>query len=424
MAILARPSARVVVVGAGPAGLMAAETLARAGVAATVVERMPSPARKFLMAGRGGLNLTHSEDHAAFLGRYGDSAAALAPALAAFPPDRLRAWCEALGQPTFVGSSGRVFPQTFKASPLLRAWLRELERLGVRVLLRHSWTGWTATGEARIERPEGCVALPFDAMVLALGGASWPRLGSDGGWAGLLARDGIAVAPLRPSNCGFSVRWSDVFRQRFEGQPLKRVALTADGRSVRGEVVITAAGIEGGAVYALSPLLRERIAAAGFAMLHLALRPDLDTAALAARLSRPRGKDSLANHLRKALSLSPAAIGLLQEAAVGQGQRLSDLTAGALAELINRVPLRLDGVAPIERAISSAGGVTWSEVDAHFMLRKRPGVFVAGEMLDWEAPTGGYLLQACFATGHAAGLGALRWLGRGAADAERASAAS
>jgi uncharacterized flavoprotein (TIGR03862 family) len=402
----AEHAARVAVVGGGPAGLMAAEILSGGGARVTVYDRMPSVGRKFLMAGRGGLNLTHSEDFARFLGRYSDAGPRLRHALEAFPPADLRAWCEGLGQPTFVGSSGRVFPTAFKASPLLRAWLRRLQERGVRFALRHQWTGWD-DGRLLFRTPEGPVAIDADATVLALGGASWPRLGSDGGWTDPVAAAGIPVAPLRPANCGVLVPWSDLFRDRFHGEPLKRIALSFADRSVMGEMIITRAGLEGGAIYALSAILRDTVAASGEAVLHVALRPDLDAGRLEGKLAAPRGKQSLSSFLRKALRLSPAAIGLLQEAALASSTHLADLPAPALARLVNAVPVRLTGTAPIERAISSAGGIPLAEVDENFMLRRRPGVFVAGEMLDWEAPTGGYLLQACFATGAAAARGVL-----------------
>ena len=400
----------VAIVGAGPAGLMAAEVLAQGGARVTVFDAMPSAGRKFLMAGRGGLNLTHSEPLGAFLARYREAAPKLAAAIEAFPPDRLRAWCEALGQPTFVGSSGRVFPKAMKASPLLRAWLRRLDAMGVAFSLRHRWIGWDDHGRLLFQTPDGPRAIDARATVLALGGASWPRLGSDGGWVRTLSGKGVCVSSLKPANCGFAVDWSDVFRQRFEGAPLKGIALSLGERSVRGEAVITRDGIEGGAVYALSAELRDAVLAAGSATLLVALRPDVAPGDLVKRLSAPRGKQTFSNWLRKAAQLSPVAIGLLQEAAIASSVPLAALPAEQLAGLINAVPVRLTGVAPIARAISSAGGVPFDELDADFMLRRLPGVFVAGEMLDWEAPTGGYLLQACFATGVAAGKGVLKWL--------------
>jgi uncharacterized flavoprotein (TIGR03862 family) len=404
------PKTKIAIIGAGPAGLMAAEVLAQAGAGATVYDAMPSVGRKFLLAGRGGLNLTHSEALPAFLARYGAAAPHLAPAIDAFSPDRLRAWSAALGQPTFVGSSGRVFPQAFKASPLLRAWLRRLDAQGVQLQLRHRWTGWDGAGHLSFDTPDGPVVVDAPATVLALGGASWPRLGSDGGWAETLAAKGIKISPLRPANCGFTVAWSDIFRDRFEGHPLKGVGLSLGGHSVRGEAMITRTGIEGGAVYALSAALREEIANSGKATLRIALRPDLETGDLVARLSAPRGKQSFSNFLRKAAHLSPVSIGLVQEAVIASGVSLSSLSAENLAERINAVPVILNGVAPIARAISTAGGISFGELDADFMIRRLPGVFAAGEMLDWEAPTGGYLLQAAFATGAAAGRGVLKWL--------------
>jgi uncharacterized flavoprotein (TIGR03862 family) len=401
----------IAVIGAGPAGLIAAEVLAQGGAAVTVYDAMPSAGRKFLMAGRGGLNLTHSEPLPAFLARYREAMPHLAAAIEAFPPQALRDWSEALGQETFVGSSGRVFPKAFKASPLLRAWLRRLDSMDVKLALRNRWTGWDEQGRLQFQTPEGPRAIETHATVLALGGASWPRLGSDGSWAETLAAKGVKISSLRPANSGFTVAWSNVFRDRFEGQPLKSVALTSGERSARGEAIITRRGIEGGAVYALSAELREAIDK-GRAILHVALRPDLDTKELIARVSAPRGKQSLSNFLRKAASLSPVAIGLLQEAAKASGTPLASLSPSDLAELINAVPIELTGVAPIARAISTAGGVAFNELDADFMVRRLPGVFAAGEMLDWEAPTGGYLLQASFATGAAAGRGALKWLER------------
>ena len=389
---------------------MAAEVLASGGVRVAVYDAMPSAGRKFLMAGRGGLNLTHSEPLADFLPRYREAMPHLRAAVEAFPSDALRDWSAGLGQLTFVGSSGRVFPKTFKASPLLRAWLRRLATAGVQFAFRHRWIGWDAQGQLQFQTPDGMLALAADANVLALGGASWPRLGSDGAWVDWLAAKGIAISKLRPANSGFAVAWSDVFRDRFEGQPLKGVALTIGAHTVRGEAMITRSGIEGGAIYALSAELREAVLRIGQATLTIALRPDLDIAALTTRLAGTRGKQSLANFLRKAAQVSPVGIGLMQEAAITSGRPLASFSPAELAELINAIPVQLTGVAPIDRAISTAGGVTFDELDEHFMLRKLPGVFAAGEMLDWEAPTGGYLLQASFATGVAAGRGVLRWL--------------
>jgi len=399
----------VAVIGAGPAGLMAAEVLAGGGARVTVYDAMPSVGRKFLMAGRGGLNLTHSEALPQFLGRYGRAMPQLKSAIEAFPPDALRAWSEELGQPTFIGSSGRVFPQAFKASPLLRAWLRRLDASGVQFALRHRWTGWDANGHPAFETPDGPRMANPRATVLALGGASWPRLGSDGAWAETLAAKEATVSPLVPANCGFTVAWSDIFRDRFEGQPVKGIALSFGAHTARGEAMITMTGIEGGAVYALSGPLREAVLGKGRATLHIALRPDLESKDLTARLSAPRAKQSFSNWLRKAAHLSPVAIGLLQEAAVVSGVSLPSLSPENLAERINAVPVELNGIAPIARAISTAGGIAFDELDGHFMIRRLPGVFASGEMLDWEAPTGGYLLQACFATGAAAGRGVLRW---------------
>lgn len=396
----------VAVVGGGPAGLMAAEVLAGAGLSVTVYERMPTVGRKLLMAGRGGLNLTHSESLERFLDRYGAAAPHLAAAIRAFPPDALRRWSERLGQPTFVGSSGRVFPVALKASPLLRAWLARLAGLGVAIRTRHDWLGWDAAGGLRFRRGDGgAVTIRPDAAVLALGGASWPKLGADGSWVEVLAAHGVPVAPLRPANCGFIVAWSDLFRDRFAGQPLKNVALSFAGRRVRGEAVITGYGIEGGAVYALSAALRDAIDRDGEARLHVDLRADREATVLTRRLAARRPEESAANRLRKAAGLSPVAANLLREAAGGA----LPAEPAALAALIKQTPLRLVGTPPLDRAISTAGGIALEALDGHFMLRSLPGVFAAGEMLDWEAPTGGYLLQACFATGFAAAQGILAW---------------
>ncbi|WP_291296049.1 TIGR03862 family flavoprotein [Elioraea sp.] len=392
----------VAVIGAGPAGLMAAETIAAAGRGVVVFDHMPSVGRKLLIAGRGGLNLTHGEPRDAFLGRYGGAEGWLTPAIVAFPPAALIAWAEGLGQEIFTGSSGRVFPRAMKSSPLLRAWLARLDAQGVRIATRHRWIGRDENGMLRFDTPSGLVAVHPAASVLALGGASWPRLGSDGGWQALLP--GIRIAPLVAANCGMLVAWSEMFRARHSGMPLKRIAITFRGRTVRGEAMVTQTGLEGGAIYALSAALRDGLAVEDGATLTLDLRPDLPRAALAERVAAPRRGQSLSTFLRKAAGLSPPAIGLVQEA-LHAGSTGADLAA-----LIKALPLTITGMAGLARAISSAGGIVAEECDAHFMLRQLPGVFVCGEMLDWEAPTGGYLLQACFATGVAAGSGVLAYL--------------
>ena len=399
----------VAVIGAGPAGLMAAQTLAAGGAAVTIYERMPSPARKFLMAGRGGLNLTHDEPFAAFVSRYGSAVESLRPAIAALPPAALRDWSEALGQPTFVGSSGRVFPRAMKASPLLRAWLRRLSEAGVGFRFRHRWTGWDAQRRLTFEAPDGIVSMQADAALLALGGASWPRLGSDASWTAILQAQGIGMAPLAPANCGFTLAWSAHFRDRFEGTPLKRIALKFGAANARGEAVVTRDGIEGGAIYALSAPLREALAVGAAVIVSVDLRPDLSEAVLAKTLAVPRGKQSFSTFLRKAAGLPPVAIALLREG-LAADDPLSAWPAERIATRIKAMPLPLIAPAPIARAISSAGGVRFAETDGDYMLRRLPGIFVAGEMLDWEAPTGGYLLQACFATGAAAARAALAWL--------------
>ena len=377
---------------------MAAEVMAQGGLAVTVFERMPSLGRKLLMAGRGGLNITHSEAMERFLARYGLAADWMAPWLAAFPPAALREWCAGLGQPTFVGSSGRVFPRGMKASPLLRAWIGRLQSLGVRLQTRAEWTGWDQGG---LRFADGTTHAA-DAVVLALGGASWPRLGADGGWTALLPE--VGIAPLLPANCGFKVDWSAHFTQRFAGTPLKRITLSCADMSVPGELMITQDGIEGGAVYALSAQAREMIVRYGGADLRVDLRPDLSAETLTARLAGA-GSESLANRLRKRAGLSPVAIGLIQEARHGGD-------TSSLIELIKSLKLRVVAPGDLARAISTAGGIRLEELGEGLMLRRHPGVFAAGEMLDWEAPTGGYLLQACLATGMAAGQGVLAWCAR------------
>jgi uncharacterized flavoprotein (TIGR03862 family) len=391
------------VIGGGPAGLIAAETLARAGVDVTVYDRMPSPARKFLLAGHGGLNITHSEDRNPFLARYGSTADRLAPMLDVFGPDDLRAWCADLGEPTFVGSSGRVFPRSFRATPLVRAWLGRLADLGVRIERRERWTGWADGGLAFAS---GGDAVTSDVTIFALGGASWPRLGADGSWVEQFVDKGVAVTALRPANVGVRVEWSATFADRFEGTPLKHVALSVRGQHSRGDAMVTRAGIEGGPVYAVGAAIRDGLDADGRCVLEVDLRPALSHEQLADRLQRRRPKDSASNWLRRTLALDPVAIGLLREA-----HALSN-DAWAMASLVKAVPVEVTATMPIDRAISTAGGIAWTEVDESLMLRRVPGTFVAGEMLDWEAPTGGYLLQASFSTGVAAAHGALAWLGR------------
>jgi uncharacterized flavoprotein (TIGR03862 family) len=392
----------VAIVGAGPAGLIAAERLAEAGHTVAIYERMVSPARKFLLAGRGGLNLTHSEPLDALVGRYGDARPWLEPAIRAFPPQALRDWADGLGAESFVGSSGRVFPKAMKASPLLRAWLTRLDGLGVELHAGRLWTGWDESGAHRFTlRGGGEEIVKPRATLMALGGASWPRLGADGSWVELLGQKGIAIAPLRPANAGFTVAWSAVMRDKFAGLPLKRVTLSFAGQRVPGEAMIDADGIEGGAVYALSGPLREAVARDGDAILTIDLRPDVTEAELTNRLAKRRAGETLSNHLRKAAGLSPVAAAVLRETANGP----LPTDPEALARLIKAAPLCLTGMASLSRAISTAGGVRAEEIDPNFMLKRLPGIFVAGEMIDWEAPTGGYLLQACFATGVAAAEG-------------------
>jgi uncharacterized flavoprotein (TIGR03862 family) len=398
-----------IVIGGGPAGLMAAEILGEAGVRVTLHERMPTVGRKLLMAGRGGLNLTHSEDFEAFLARYGDRSDDLRDAVEAFPPAALRDWAMSLGQETFIGSSGRVFPQSMKSSPLLRAWLARLSALGVTIVTRSLWRGWDAQGALLFEAADGSTWTGgADITILALGGASWPRLGADGTWVPWLEARGVHIAPILAANCGFLVGWSQIFQERFAGTPVKNIALCHGDRRVMGEMMITGEGLEGGAIYALSAGLREDIARLGSATLLIDLRPDVGIGELCHRLDQPRRGQSLANHLRKAAGLTPVAINLLREAC---DNHLPELP-GELARLIKSLPLRLTATSGIARAISTAGGIGFSELDENLMLKRVPGVFVAGEMLDWEAPTGGYLLQAVLATGARAARGALAYISR------------
>jgi len=397
----------VAVVGGGPAGLIAAEVLAREGVTVTVYDRMPSVPRKFLLAGHGGMNITHSEDRAPFLDRYGRSADVLAPMLDVFGPADLRAWCAGLGEPTFVGSSGRVFPRSFRANPLVRAWLARLSELGVRLERRHRWTGWVADGGLRFVDGDGAEStVTADAVVFALGGASWPHLGSDGGWVTPFAERGVTMSPMLPANVGVRVGWTEVFAERYAGAPLKNVGLTVRGTdrtAARGDLMMTRTGIEGGPVYAVGAAIRDALAD-GRCVVEVDLRPALSIDQLAERLRRRRPKDSVSSWLRRSVGLDPVAIALLREAGTLPSE------PGPMAELIKAVPLQVDATMPVERAISTAGGVAWSEVDDTLMLRRLPGTFLAGEMLDWEAPTGGYLLQASFSTGVVAAQGVLNWL--------------
>ncbi len=382
---------------------MAAEVLSRAAVRVTVYDQMPTVGRKLLMAGRGGLNLTHAEPLPRLVARYGSARPWLEPIVSAYPPEALIAWCNDLGQPTFTGSSARIFPREMKASPLLRAWLRRLADQGAELRTRHCWAGWDTDGRLRFRTVSGEIRVAPAVTILASGGASWPRLGSDAGWVAYLAD---STTPFKPANCGFLVNWTPHFRSRFAGRPLKRLALRYSPDTVRGEAMITERGLEGGVIYALSARLRDAILAQGCATIELDLKPDLTRAALDGRLAGPRTDQSLANTLRKQAGLAPEAIGLVQEAL------RNGATSQSLAALIKALPIRLLSPAAIERAISCAGGLRADALNGSLMLRQRPGVFAAGEMLDWEAPTGGYLLQACFSTAVAAANGALAWLQR------------
>ncbi len=404
---------RAVIIGGGPAGLMAAEVLAQAGVQVDLFDAMPSVGRKFLLAGKGGLNITHAEAFETFLSRYGARAAAIRPLLQAMPPLALREWVHALGIATFVGSSGRVFPAEMKAGPLLRHWLHRLRAAGVRFHVRHRWLGWTTRGALHFLAPHGEVNFAADVTVLALGGGSWARLGSDGAWVPLLAQRGVHIAPLQPANCGFDVAkgWSDHLRSRFSGQPLKTITLQftdAAGQTHqhKGELMLSDSGFEGSLMYAHSALLRDTIAAQGKITLTLDLLPDKPLARVTSEVAHPRGARSLASHLQSRVGIKGVKAALLHE--VLPAETLADPLR--LAQAIKALPITLIAPRPMDEAISSAGGVLFDELDSHLMLRTLPGVFCAGEMLDWEAPTGGYLLSACFASGQVAGQGALAWL--------------
>ncbi|MGV1895364.1 TIGR03862 family flavoprotein [Agrobacterium vitis] len=395
----------VAIIGGGPAGLMAADSLSRAGLTVTIYEAMPTLARKFLLAGKSGLNITHSEEYARFSSRFGEAGSHLKAALDDFTPDDVRAWAADLGTETFIGSSGRVFPKAMKASPLLRAWIKALQDRGVMIRTRHRWTGFSENGY-RFATPDGDVTVMADAVVLALGGASWPRLGSDAAWVPWLRDTGVAVTDFKPANCGFDIAWSDVFRERFAGQPIKSVVATSRSGQIQGEFVISRHGIEGSLIYAHAAALRDNLRHHGRAELLLDLAPGKRLEKLAEDLARQPAKASLSTRLRKAASLDGVKAALLREVVPD----IATQDATSLAGLIKALPVPLLRPRPLAEAISSAGGVNWSGIDSNYMLVDRPGLFLAGEMLDWEAPTGGYLLTACFATGRAAAVGVIRWL--------------
>ena len=408
----------VAIIGGGPAGLMAAEVLIQGGARVDLYDAMPSVGRKFLMAGKGGMNITHAEPAETFLSRYGARRTRIKPLLEVFGSEPLREWVHGLGISTFVGTSGRVFPADMKAAPLLRAWLHRLRKAGVHFHMRHRWCGWDGesgngetSGALRFSTGQGECTVHADAVVLALGGGSWARLGSDGAWMPLLAQRGIAVAPLLPANCGFNVGWSEWFSHRFAGQPLKSVTATftdSAGNSHRrqGDLMVTAGGVEGGLIYALSSLLRDEISATGTAVIYLDLAPGKELPRVIAEVAHPRGSRSMSSHLQSRVNIKGAKTGLLRELLPPADFDYPERLAAAIKSL----PLRLISPRPLDEAISSAGGVTFEAMDEHLMVRAMPGVFCAGEMLDWEAPTGGYLLTACFASGRCAGLGALAWL--------------
>jgi uncharacterized flavoprotein (TIGR03862 family) len=398
----------VAIIGGGPAGLMAAEVLSQAGVKVDLYDGMPSVGRKFLLAGVGGMNITHSEPYPAFLGRYAERSGDIAPLLRGFGADDLCQWIHGLGIETFVGSSGRVFPTDMKAAPLLRAWLKRLREAGVTIHTRHRWTGWDAAGNARIAHPEGELVLKPDAVLLALGGASWSRLGSDGAWWPVLAEHGIDLAALQAANCGFEVSaWSELLRSKFAGAPLKNIGIGLQGQTPRlGECVITDNGVEGSLIYALSAQIREEINQQGSSTIYIDLLPGKAPSAIQKALEKPRGSRSMSKHLHSQLGIDGVKAALLRELT----PREAFDNPAQLSQALKALPLTLIKARPMDEAISTAGGVTFEAMDQRLMLKQLPGVFCAGEMLDWEAPTGGYLLTACFASGRAAGLGVLEWL--------------
>jgi uncharacterized flavoprotein (TIGR03862 family) len=398
----------VAIIGGGPAGLMAAEVLSLRGVKVDVYDSMPSVGRKFLLAGKGGLNLTHSEPFEQFVSRYGKRRAQIEPLLSNFGPEELRQWARGLGIETFVGTSGRVFPAGMKTSPLLRAWLKRLNDLGVTFHLRHKWRGWNADKTLKFETPEGEINIMADAVVLALGGGSWARLGSDGAWVSWLRQAGVKVEALKPSNSGFDVAWSPHFRERYDGHPIKSVVLSFESFHQQGEFIVTKEGVQGSLVYAASALIRDEIEAKGEAVIVLDMAPDRSVEWLVEKLSKPRGSRSIASHLEKTMGMKGVKVGLLHEFIPKEDFANPE----QLASFIKRLPIPLIAPRPLDEAISSAGGLTFEALDENLMICELPGIFCAGEMLDWEARTGGYLITACMASGRVAGFGVIKWLER------------
>ena len=394
------------IIGGGPAGLMAAEVLSEQGVKVDVYDSMPSLGRKFLLAGKSGLNLTHSEPFEKFISRYGNQKREIEKWLMDFTPDDLREWARGLGVETFVGTSGRVFPVEMKASPLLRAWLKRLDKSGVNFYLRHRWVGWNEDKSLKFETSAGIKNIKSDTVILALGGGSWAKLGSDGAWVHWLSQAGVMVDALKPSNCGFDVAWSPIFKEKFDGQPIKSVILSFGDFHQQGEFIVTKEGVEGSLIYAASALMRDEILANGKAVMLLDLAPDKTESQLVEKLSKPRGSRSMANHLEKTVGMKGVKAGLLREF-------ISKDDFGNMEKIafyIKQLPVPLIAARPLDEAISTAGGVMFESLDENLMIRELPGIFCAGEMLDWEAPTGGYLLTACFASGRKAGLGMTSWL--------------